>query len=185
MKSTILLTGKTGQVGSELHRLLPQLGEVVAPDRKELDLLDAELIRRTVRDVQPRLIVNAAAYTAVDEAEKDPVTAHAINAEAVKVLGEEAKRLNAALVHYSTDYVFDGAKGEPYDERDPANPLNVYGKSKIAGEQAIRDSGEANLSVSTEWCYARPGLNFLPPIWRCETVRKWFEIISGRVRAPP
>src|SRR5260370_15911254 len=184
MKSTILLTGKAGQVGSELHRLFPQLGEVVALDRKELVLLDAELIRRTVRDVQPRLIVNAAAYTAVDEAEKDPVSAHAINAEAVKVLGEEAKRLNAALVHYSTDYVFDGAKGEPYDERDPANPLNVYGKSKLAGEQAIRDSGVAHLIFRTAWVYATRGRNFLLTILRLATEREELRIVSDQIGAP-
>lgn len=125
MKPTILLTGKTGQVGSELHRLLPQLGRVVAPDRKELDLLDPDTIRRTVRDIRPQLVVNAAAYTAVDAAEKDQASAYAINAEAVRVLAEEAKSLNAALVHYSTDYVFDGSKRTPYDERSRKSAQRV------------------------------------------------------------
>jgi dTDP-4-dehydrorhamnose reductase len=184
MKATILLTGKTGQVGSELHRLLPQLGEVVAPDRKELDLLDPEQIRRTVRDVQPRLIVNAAAYTAVDAAAEDPASAHAINAEAVKVLADEAKRLNAALVHYSTDYVFGGSKGAPYDERDPADPLNVYGKSKLAGEQAIRDSGVPYLIFRTAWVYATRGRNFLLTILRLATEREELRIVSDQIGAP-
>jgi dTDP-4-dehydrorhamnose reductase len=184
MKPAILLTGKTGQVGSELHRVLLRLGDVVAPDRKELDLLDPAEIRRTVRDLRPRLVVNAAAYTAVDAAEKDPVSAHAINAEAVRVLAEEVKRLNATLVHYSTDYVFDGSKRTPYDERDPANPLNVYGKSKLAGEQAVRDSGVPHLIFRTAWVYSTRGRNFLLTILRLATEREELRIVSDQIGAP-
>ncbi len=184
MKPTILLTGKTGQVGSELHRLLPQLGRVVAPDRKELDLLDPDTIRRTVRDIRPQLLVNAAAYTAVDAAEKDQASAHAINAEAVRVLAEEAKSLNAALVHYSTDYVFDGSKCTPYDERDPANPLNVYGNTKFAGEQAIRNSGVPHLIFRTAWVYATRGRNFLLTILRLATEREVLRVVSDQIGAP-
>jgi dTDP-4-dehydrorhamnose reductase len=184
MKPTILLTGKTGQVGSELHRVLLRLGDVVAPDRKELDLLDPAEIRRTVRDLRPRLVVNAAAYTAVDAAEKDAVSAHAINAEAVKVLAEEVKRLNATFVHYSTDYVFDGSKRTPYDERDPANPLNVYGKSKLAGEQAVRDSGVPHLIFRTAWVYSTRGRNFLLTILRLATEREELRIVSDQIGAP-
>ena len=115
MKPSILLVGKNGQVGSELHRLLPGLGEVVAPDRHQLDLLNPDSIRGVVREIRPQLIVNAAAYTAVDAAETDEAAAHAVNAEAPSLLAEEAKRLGASLVHYSTDYIFDGSKTSPYD----------------------------------------------------------------------
>jgi len=160
------------------------LGEVVAPDRKELDMLDTDEIRRTVRDLRPRLVVNAAAYTAVDAAEKDPTSAHAINAGAVRVLAEEVKRLNGALVHYSTDYVFDGSKRTPYDERDPANPLNVYGKTKLAGEQAIRDSGVPHLIFRTAWVYSTRGRNFLLTILRVATEREELRIISDQIGAP-
>ncbi len=128
MKFTILLTGKNGQVGSELLRLLPGIGEVVAPDRHGLDLLDADNLRRAVRDTRPQLIVNAAAYTAVDAAETDEAYAYAINAKAPAFLAEEAKKIGAAIVHYSTDYVFDGLKRAPHDETDPANPISTYGK---------------------------------------------------------
>jgi dTDP-4-dehydrorhamnose reductase len=184
MKPTILLTGKTGQIGSELHRLLPQLGRVVAPDRKELDLLDLDAIRRTVRDVRPQLLVNAAAYTAVDAAEQDQASAHGINAEAVRVFAEEARSLNAALVHYSTDYVFDGSKRTPYDETDSANPLNVYGKTKFAGEQAIRNSGTPYLIFRTAWVYATRGRNFLLTILRLATEREELKVVSDQIGAP-
>ncbi len=139
MKPIILLTGKNGQVGGELLRFLPLVGAVVAPDRSQLDLSKPRDICRTIREVRPQLIVNAAAYTAVDSAENDESTAYAINAEAPGLLADEAKRLGALLVHYSTDYVFDGSKLSPYNETDETNPLNVYGRSKLAGEQAIPD----------------------------------------------
>lgn len=184
MRPTILLTGKTGQVGSELHRLLLQLGEVVAPARKELDLLDPDKIRRTVRDLRPQLVVNAAAYTAVDSAENDQVSAHAINAGAVKVLAEEVNSLNAALVHYSTDYIFDGSKRTPYDERDPPNPLNVYGKTKLDGEQGIRDSGVPHLIFRTAWVYSTRGRNFLLTILRLATEREELRVVSDQIGAP-
>lgn len=184
MKPTILLTGRTGQVGSELHRLLPLLGKVVAPDRKELDLLDPDTIRRTARDLRPQLIVNAAAYTAVDAAESDQACAYAINEEAVRVMAEEAKSLNAGLVHYSTDYVFDGSKRSPYDERDPTNPLNVYGKSKFAGEQAIRNSGVPHLIFRTSWVYITRGRNFLLTILRLATEREELRVVSDQIGAP-
>ena len=130
MKRTILLTGRTGQVGSELLRLLPEIGEVVAPDRHELDLLNPDSIVRAVREIRPELIVNAAAFTAVDAAETQEAEAHAINAVAPGVLAEEAKKIGAAVVHYSTDYVFDGSKRTPYEEVDTAVPINVIWKNK-------------------------------------------------------
>src|ERR1700719_2862782 len=140
MKPSILLTGKTGQLGSELCRLLPTLGKVIAPDRNDLDLREPEQIREIMRNAKPQLIVNAAAYTAVDAAETDQTAAIAVNAEAPRLLAEEAKKLGSILVHFSTDYVFDGSKKTPYVETDSPNPLNAYGRTKLAGEQAIRDS---------------------------------------------
>src|SRR5690349_14793759 len=134
MRPKILLTGKTGQIGSQLQRLLPQLGTVIAPNRMEMDLSDTDAVSRVIRDVRPHLIVNAAAYTAVDAAETEQATAFAINAEAPGILAREAKNLGAMLVHYSTDYVFDGFKQTPYTESDSTNPVNIYGKTKLAGE---------------------------------------------------
>src|SRR5881227_3996985 len=154
MKPVILLTGKNGQVGTELLRLLPQLGEVVALGRDQLNLSNPPDICRTIRQVRPQLIVNAAAYTAVDQAETDETTARAVNAEAPGLMAEEAKKIDAALVHYSTDYVFDGTKKAPYDEIDSLNPINVYGKTKFAGEQAIRSSDVPHLIFRTAWIYA-------------------------------
>jgi dTDP-4-dehydrorhamnose reductase len=184
MTPTILLTGKSGQIGFELYRLLPQVGKLVAPDRTQLNLLDHQSTRQTIREVRPQLVVNAAAYTAVDAAEKDPVNAYAINAEAVRVLAEETKRIGAVLVHYSTDYVFDGSKKDPYEEHDSTNPLNVYGKSKLAGEQAIHDSTVSHLIFRTAWVYAARGKNFLLTILRLATERQEIRVVSDQIGAP-
>ncbi len=184
MKPVILLTGKNGQVGGELLRHLPQVGEVVALGRDELDLSNPTDICRTIRVVRPQLIVNAAAYTAVDQAETDEKTARAVNAEAPGVMAEEAKRTGAVMVHYSTDYVFDGAKKLPYDEADSANPINVYGKTKFAGEEAIRDSGVPHLIFRTSWVYATRGRNFLLTILHLATEREELRIVSDQVGAP-
>jgi dTDP-4-dehydrorhamnose reductase len=184
MKPTILLTGKTGQLGSELHRLLPKLGEVIAPERSELDLREPEKIRQIMRNAKPQLIVNAAAYTAVDAAETDPATALAVNAEAPRLLALEAKKLGALLVHFSTDYVFDGSKKAPYVETDPVNPLNVYGRTKLAGEEAIRNSDAAHLIFRTSWVYATHGRNFLLTILRLATEREELRIVDDQVGAP-
>ncbi len=184
MKPKILLTGKGGQVGSELHCLLPRLGDLVAPDRRELDLLDPDSIRRVVRDIRPQLIVNAAAYTKVDAAESDEANAQAVNAIAPAVIAEEAKKLGAAVVHYSTDYVFDGAKTAPYEEMDPANPISVYGKTKLAGEQAIRSSGVPHLIFRTAWVYATRGRNFLLTILRLATEKEELRIVRDQTGAP-
>src|SRR6266849_6300229 len=159
MKPTILLTGKTGQLGSELNRLLPKLGEVIAPDRTELDLREPEIISQIMRNAKPQLVVNAAAYTAVDAAETDQPSALAINAEAPRLLALEAKKIGAMLVHFSTDYVFDGSKKAPYVETDPPNPLNAYGRTKLEGEEAIRNSGAAHLIFRTSWVNAPHGRN--------------------------
>src|SRR5713226_2621937 len=184
MRLKILLTGNGGQVGSELQCLLPRLGDLVAPDRRELDLLDPPSIRRVVRNIRPQLIVNAAAYTAVDAAESDEANAHAVNAIAPAVLAEEAKKLGAAVVHYSTDYVFDGAKAAPYEEMDLANPISVYGKTKLAGEQAIRSAGVPHLIFRTAWVYATRGRNFLLTILRLATEKEELRIVRDQIGAP-
>lgn len=184
MRPKILLTGKSGQIGSELLQLLPSLGEVIAPGREELDLRDSINLRRVVRDVQPQLIVNAAAYTAVDAAEAEEAKAHGVNAIAPGVLAEEAKSLGAAIVHYSTDYVFDGSKKLPYTETDLTNPINVYGKTKLAGEQAIRESGATHLILRTAWVYATRGSNFLLTILRLATQREELRIVDDQSGSP-
>ncbi len=184
MKPTILLTGKTGQLGSELNRLLPKLGEVIAPDRTELDLREPEKIRQVMRSTKPQLVVNAAAYTAVDAAETDEANAFAVNAEAPRLLALEAKKIGAMLVHFSTDYVFDGSKKAPYVETDPPNPLNAYGRTKLAGEEAIRNSGAAHLIFRTAWIYATRGRNFLLTILRLATEREELKVVRDQIGAP-
>ena len=164
--------------------MLSDLGEVVAPSRKELDLLNPENIRSVVREVRPNLIVNAAAFTAVDAAESEMETAYAINAEAPRVLAEEAKSVGAALVHYSTDYVFDGRKSTPYEESDATAPLNVYGKSKLAGEQAIQASGTPHLILRTAWVYSTRGRNFVLTILRLATEREELRIVGDQIGSP-
>jgi dTDP-4-dehydrorhamnose reductase len=153
----VLLTGRRGQVGSELERAIEG---VVATDRASLELSDLEAIRRKVREMKPEAIVNAAAYNAVDKAESERALALRINGEAPGVLAEEAKRLGALLVHYSTDYVFDGAKRSPYVEDDSPRPLSVYGESKLAGERAIQASGCRALILRTSWVYGPRATNF-------------------------
>jgi dTDP-4-dehydrorhamnose reductase len=184
MKPVFLLTGKNGQIGAELLRLLPQMGEVVALDREHLDLSKPDDISRAIREIRPQIIVNAAAYTAVDQAETDGMMAQAVNGEAPGVMAEEAKKIGAALVHYSTDYIFDGSKKTPYDESDAANPINVYGKTKFAGEQAIRRSGVPHLIFRTAWVYATRGRNFLLTILHLATKREELRIVSDQVGAP-
>jgi dTDP-4-dehydrorhamnose reductase len=157
----ILLTGRSGQVGSELSEALAPLGDLVAPGRAELDFLDPRSIQQEVRSARPEVIVNAAAYTAVDRAESERASAFAVNAEAVGILAEEAKKLGALVVHFSTDYVFAGDKAAPYTEEDRPGPLNVYGESKLAGELALAESGCRYLILRTSWVYAASGRNFM------------------------
>jgi dTDP-4-dehydrorhamnose reductase len=156
----ILLTGRRGQVGWELERALAALAEVFPIDRTTLDLADPDAIRRIVRNAKPDVIVNAAAYTAVDKAESEPELATRVNATAPGVLAEEAKRLGVLLVHYSTDYVFDGGKRSPYTEDDAPNPLSHYGRTKLQGEQAIAASGCRYLTIRTSWVYSPRATNF-------------------------
>lgn len=180
----ILLTGRNGQVGWELQRALAPLGEVVACDRGVLNLADPDRIVSAVRSVAPEVIVNAAAYTAVDKAESEPDVALAVNARAPGILAEEAKRLGALLVHYSTDYVFDGAKPEPYVEEDTTGPVNAYGRSKVAGEKAIQLVGGAHLIFRTSWIYATRGNNFFLTIRRLLKERNEVRVVSDQIGAP-
>jgi len=157
----ILITGKNGQLGWELRRTFESLGEVTVLDRGGMDLARPDSIRAVIRDVKPNLIVNAAAYTAVDKAESEPELAMAVNGVAPGILAEEAKNLGALLIHYSTNYVFDGTKQGPYTEADEAKPLNVYGKTKLAGEQAVQSVRCPHLIFRTGWVYGARGRNFL------------------------
>jgi dTDP-4-dehydrorhamnose reductase len=180
----ILVTGVNGQVGFELARTLQGLGRVVALDRAALDLADLSQIRSTVRELKPSVIVNPAAYTAVDKAETDVDTAMRLNAEAPRVLAEEAERSGAVLVHYSTDYVFDGTKSEAYVEDDGTNPQNVYGASKLAGEQCIAESGCAHLILRTSWVYGTRGKNFLLTMLKLGADRPELRVVADQNGAP-
>lgn len=184
LTSRILLFGKNGQVGSELASILPHIGEVIALAREEVDLVNLESLRRTIREIHPDLIVNAAAYTAVDQAEKDELTARTVNSEAPRVMAEEGLRIGATLIHYSTDYVFDGTKTTPYVESDAPNPLNIYGKTKLSGEEVIRRSGVSHLIFRLSWVYAIEGRNFLLTILRLATQCGELRIVRDQFGAP-
>lgn len=180
----ILVTGKTGQVGYELARSLQCAGEVVAVGSAEMDLRKPDQVREVIRRVKPQLIINPAAYTAVDLAEKEPALAMAINGEAPAVMAEEARRLGAAMIHFSTDYVFDGSKTGAYVEADVPNPQNVYGQTKLAGEQALQASGVPCLIFRTSWVYGMRGKNFLLTILRLAQERDELRIVADQHGAP-
>jgi dTDP-4-dehydrorhamnose reductase len=180
----ILLTGAAGQVGWELARSLAPLGEVVPLSRSELDLADLAAVRDVVRTIRPGVIVNAAAYTAVDRAETEHRLAFRVNAEAPGALAEEAARIGAALVHYSTDYVFDGTSRRPYTEADEPNPLNVYGESKLAGERAVAAAGGSHWIFRTSWVYATRGSNFLRTMLRLAREREELRVVDDQTGAP-
>jgi len=183
-RPTILLTGADGQVGFELQRLLAASGEIVSTDRRTLDLSDPDAIVAVVRRVKPALIVNAAAYTAVDRAETEPDLARAINAHAPRILAEEAKRTSAVLVHYSTDYVFDGKRTTPYPEEAPTAPLNVYGSTKLEGEQAIAATGARAIVLRTSWVYGLRGKNFLLTMRRLAAEREVLSVVADQIGVP-
>jgi dTDP-4-dehydrorhamnose reductase len=180
----ILLTGRTGQVGWELARSLLPLGDVIALGRAQADLADPEALRPVVRDARPEVIVNAAAYTAVDRAEDEEDLATRINGGAPGVLAEEAARCGALLVHFSTDYVFDGRKAGPYSEDDVPNPINAYGRTKLAGERAIQAAGGDFLILRTSWVYATRGHNFLRTILRLAREREELKVVADQMGAP-
>lgn len=180
----ILLTGKNGQVGFELQRALAPLGEVVAVDQHECDLSNPDAIRQLVAKVAPQVIINPAAYTAVDKAESEPHLAQAINGTAPGVFGEEAARLGALVIHYSTDYVFDGCVSGAYLESDTPNPQSVYGKSKLAGEKALQASGADHLIFRTSWVFGAHGANFAKTMLRLAAEREGLKIVADQFGAP-
>jgi len=180
----LMLLGRNGQVGWELQRALAPLGELAAFGSDGLDLSDMATLRSRVREVAPDAIVNAAAYTAVDKAESEPERARLINAEAVGVLAEEATRLGAWLVHYSTDYVFDGTKRMPYVEEDATRPLSVYGMTKLQGEEAVRSTHDRHLIFRTSWVYSARGGNFTKTMLRLASERESLRVVADQHGAP-
>lgn len=180
----ILLFGRNGQLGWEAQRTLKPLGDIIACGRAELDLTNLEMLRRMIREIKPQVIVNAAAYTAVDRAESEPELARTINAKAPGVMAEEAQALDIPLIHISTDYVFHGEKGSPYIEEDKTNPLNVYGQSKLEGEQAIVQVGGAHVILRTSWVYSLRGDNFVTKILAWSREQETLRVVSDQVGSP-
>jgi dTDP-4-dehydrorhamnose reductase len=180
----ILLFGKNGQVGWELNRAMQPLGEVVALGREDADFSEPESLRELVNKSKPDVIVNAAAYTAVDKAEEEEDLALLINGKAVEVLADEALKLDALLIHFSTDYVFDGGKDSPYSEDDEPGPINVYGRTKLAGEHAIKSSGCDYLIFRTSWVYASRGNNFLLTVLKLAAEREELKVVSDQSGTP-
>jgi dTDP-4-dehydrorhamnose reductase len=181
----ILLAGINGQLGQELHPILTTLGDVTWVDRETLDLSQPEMIRQVMAEVKPDLIVNACAYTAVDKAESEPDLAMAVNGTGVGILAEEAHKLGARLIHVSTDYVFDGCQSHPYQETDPTNPIGVYGKSKLAGEEAIQQVGGDYIIVRTAWVYGVGGVgNFVKTMLRLGSSRDELRVVTDQVGSP-
>ena len=179
-----LVTGASGQVGGELIQALAPFGEVIAPSRAEMDLASTDSVRAFVRRARPDWIVSAGAYTAVDKAESEPELAYAVNRDAVGVMGVEANALGASVLHYSTDYVFNGAGTSPWIEDDATGPLGVYGASKLAGEQALLESGAAALIFRTSWVYGATGKNFLRTILKLARERSELRIVDDQHGAP-
>jgi dTDP-4-dehydrorhamnose reductase len=180
----IVLFGKNGQLGWEFERSLPVLGQVFALDREQLDLCDLHKVQSTLRELKPDLIVNASAYTDVDQAEKELELAMKINALAPGAMAEMARKLGAALIHYSTDYVFDGTQSVPYTENDPAHPLNAYGKSKWMGEENIKQAGEAYLILRTSWVYSLRGNSFVNKVLGWARKNSTLRIVDDQVGNP-
>jgi len=179
-----MVTGTTGQVGWELIRSLAPLGDVIAVDRSRMDLAEPDSIRSAIREIRPDVLVNPAAWTAVDRAETEPEAASAVNSMAPGVMAEECRRLDALLLHYSTDFVFDGNRCTAWSEDDATGPLNVYGKSKLAGEVAIRQAGARHLVLRTSWVYSLRGANFLRTIVRLAQRNDSLRVIDDQFGAP-
>ncbi len=179
-----MIFGKTGQLGWELNRTLAPLADVVALGPDELDLVDVDALVRTIHEVQPGLIVNASAYTAVDEAEREAELAMLLNQKVPMVMAEAARKLKAPFIHYSTDYVFDGTKTSPYTEEDWTNPLNVYGQSKLKGEQAIREAGGAFVILRTSWVYSLRGNGFVSKVLSWARKQESLKIVTDQVGSP-
>ena len=180
----ILLIGKTGQIGGELKKLVGNLGTLIAIDRKQLDLSHPESIEASILSIQPEIIINAAAYTEVDKAEEEPQLAMTVNGTGPGLLAKAAKKVGAGLIHYSTDYVFDGCSKTPYKEGDAPNPLSVYGKSKLEGEKALNKAGIPYLILRTSWVYSHRGKNFLLSIQRLAKEKNSLRIVNDQIGAP-
>ena len=180
----ILLTGASGQVGGELLDTLKLFGEVVAPTRTSMDLANAASIRKMIQTVRPRWIVNPGAYTEVDRAESEPQLAYAVNADALEIMGEEARGIGAGVIHFSTDYVFDGLGKTPYAETDATGPISVYGASKLAGERALSASGAEHMIFRTSWVYGVRGRNFLRTILKLARERETLRVVADQFGAP-
>jgi dTDP-4-dehydrorhamnose reductase len=179
-----VIVGRNGQLAWEANQRFQGLGEIISVGRPEVDLLNIEDVRAEIRRIKPSVLVNAAAYTAVDQAESEPETAMKINSESPAAMAEEAKRLGAIFITYSTDYVFDGKKASPYDEVDPPAPLNVYGASKLSGERAVEATGGNYLIFRTSWVYGARGKNFLKTILKLAAERPELKIVDDQVGAP-
>jgi dTDP-4-dehydrorhamnose reductase len=180
----ILLTGKNGQVGWELNRSLTRLGNVFAMDRNDMDLSKPETLGPVIQDIQPDIIINAAAYTAVDKAESEPELAMTVNGIAPGVIAEEAKKIGATVIHYSTDYIFDGKAKSHYKEEEATCPLNIYGKSKLAGEHAVTQVGIPHIIFRTSWVYSLRGSNFLITMQKLAQTRKQIKVVDDQTGAP-
>jgi dTDP-4-dehydrorhamnose reductase len=181
----ILLAGGSGQLAQELQPILLSSGEVIAVDRTRLDLSRPESIRQAMAEIQPDLVINAGAYTAVDKAETEPELANAVNGIAPGILAEECEKLGASLIHFSTDYVFDGSHGSAYLETDSTNPLGTYGKSKLAGEEAIRKAGKRHIIIRTAWVYGNGGKgNFVKTMLRLGKEREEIRVVADQIGSP-
>lgn len=180
----ILLVGKNGQIGYELERSLQGLGDLMAIDRAGMDLANLDQVREVIRAIKPDILINAAAYTAVDKAETDAERAMLVNGRAPGVMAEELNRLGGMMIHYSSDYVFDGTKAAAYVEGDPASPINIYGQSKLAGELAIQAAGVPHLIFRTSWIYGARGKNFLRTVLRAAKEQNELRIVDDQVGAP-
>ncbi|MEG5139380.1 MULTISPECIES: dTDP-4-dehydrorhamnose reductase [unclassified Microcoleus] len=181
----ILLAGGSGQLAQELQPILLSVGEVIAVDRTRVDLSQPETIRQAMADIQPDLVVNAGAYTAVDKAESEPELALAVNGIAPGIFAEECEKLGASLIHFSTDYVFDGSSGSAYLETDSTNPLGIYGKSKLAGEEAIRQAGSRHIIIRTAWVYGNGGKgNFVKTMLRLGKEREEIRVVADQIGSP-
>ena len=180
----IILFGKNGQVGSEFHEILPILGEVISLGRNEVDVSDLDALQKTLKELKPDLIINASAYTEVDRAEKEFELAMKVNAVAPGVMAEVARKISAVFIHYSTDYVFDGKKDQPHTENDPVNPLNVYGKSKLAGEENIKQAGDAYVILRTSWVYSLRGESFVNKVLKWARKNETLRIVTDQISNP-